>query len=305
MGTDVEVGLFEEGLLWTSEHGAMALRALAILAIGGLVAWSARFLVRKLIIALRTAPARDGSNATAPADALFFLTLLATTARALDALPIEALEPARDLASATLAFLPRLAGALAVFAVFFLLARVVQHLIANLLATLGIDRLPALLGAVHVRSRGQGGGLSISTIAGYVALTIVTALGARRSVRFLDADEVTRIVDGLISVLMPLLMAWIVFAIGLVLGQLAFRALAPAEATTRLAWLTRAAILAATGAVALRTANLEANIVVYAYGVSMAAAALAFGLGGRDAAARLIAGWRGEHEDRSPPVRGH
>ena len=288
----------EDWLLLAADYAEPAFRALTISLAAWLVAFAARVVVHKLVDRIlrnrrnsESTPTGNGviSMSKALSNTVFYLVLLLSLPSIFEALPIKALEPANTMIDEVLAFLPKLLGALVVFVIFFLLARIVANLLANLLTTLGIDRVPTMLGLTM-----QAATPRISTLTGRIVLTVLTTLGVTQSFRILEADEITKLVDGLTAALMPLLLAWVTFAIGLFLGQLAHRALAPIGTSTRLAWLTRAAVIVSTSALALRATNLDKNLVIFAYGAAMTSAALAFGLGGRDAAAQLIARWRTE-----------
>lgn len=290
----------EDWLLLAAEHGPSAAKALAILMLGWLIAWVARWVVRKLIDALWLRQRIDKSPPpeTVP-EIVFYLVLLLFVPPIVEALQVKALEPARKMVEAILQLVPNLLGALVVFFTFFLLARILQRLTANLSALLGVDRVPAKLGLTEKPATPRP-----STIVGHVVLTILTTLGVIRALNALEIKELSTLFESLLEVLIPLFEGWIVFAIGLILGQLAHRGLAPAGESTKLAWLTRAAIIVSTSALALRSASLENDLLTYAYGVTMTSAALAFGLGGREAAARLIAQWRTENEAQPSPARG-
>jgi len=92
--------------------------------------------------------------------------------------------------------------------------------------------------------------------------------------------------------------AVVIFGVGLFLSRVAYKAISPSGhgQSALLGNVARAAILIFTGAMALFRAGLASEIVTLAFGALLVglalAAALAFGLGGRDEAARTIASWR-------------
>ena len=94
-----------------------------------------------------------------------------------------------------------------------------------------------------------------------------------------------------------MLLGLAILAIGLYLGQLAAEAVASSGAASAgiLALLARVGILVLAGAMALRQAGLAEDIINLAFGLLLGAvavaAAIAFGFGGRDLAARQLEEW--------------
>jgi hypothetical protein len=228
------------------------------------------------------------------ADAVYYLVWLLFLPQIIDALQMEGLSPVKDMVGQILGFLPSLFGALIVFFLFYVVARVVQRLAANLLRTIGFDRLPEALGLGPAR----GGAASASAIAGYVILTTVLFLGGVQAFRTLGLVTVSSLAEELLAGLFNIVVAVVIFGVGLFLSRVAYRAISPTDQsqTRLLGNIARAAILIFTGAMALFRAGLASQIVTLAFGaliVGLAlAAALAFGLGGREEAARTIAAWR-------------
>jgi len=274
-----------------------------LLAGAWIVATLLRMIVRNLLSAFqldRKVGEHAGEEAGAMplaailADGVYYLIFLLFLPQILDALQMEGLSPVKDMVAQILAFLPKLFGAVVLFFVFYLVARVVQRLVVNLLAGFGFDRLPHALGFEGPRE----GQTSASTIAGYVVVTILLFIGAVQAFKTLGLEIVSNLAEELLAGLFNVLVACVIFALGLFLSQLAHRTIASGSAgqATLLAGVARAAILVFTGAMALFRAGLAKEIVTLAFGaliVGLAlAGGLAFGLGGRDEAARTIARWR-------------
>jgi hypothetical protein len=232
------------------------------------------------------------SLASTLADAVYYLIWLLFLPQILDALQMEGLSPVKAMVGQILGFLPSLLGAVIVFFLFYLVARIVQRLAASLLAGVGFDRLPEWLGLGPARA-GKG---SASAIAGYVLLAILLFLGAVQAFRTLGLDAVSSLAEQLLAGLFNIVVAVVIFGLGLILGRVAYKAISPTGQADLLGNIARAAILIFTGAMALFRAGLASQIVTLAFGaliVGLAlAAALAFGLGGREEAAKTIAAWR-------------
>jgi hypothetical protein len=269
------------------------------------VAWAAASVVRLVIGNLLGALQLDQklgeqageetksiSLAATLADGAYYLIFLLFLPQILDALQMEGLSPVKDMVAEILGFLPDLFGAGIVFAVFYLVARIVQRLVTNLLAGFGFDRLPDALG-LSVQ-----GATSASTIAGYVVLTVLLFMGGVQAFKTLGLEIVSSLAEELLAGLFNVLIACVIFGVGLFLSRVAHRAIAGGGAGQAgiLAGVARAAILIFTGAMALFRAGLAPEIVTLAFGASIVglalAGGLAFGLGGREEAARIIAEWR-------------
>ncbi len=234
------------------------------------------------------------SLASTLADAVYYLIWLLFLPQIIDALQMEGLSPVKEMVGQILGFLPSLFGALIIFSLFYVVARIVQRLATNLLAGIGFDRLPESLGVSAARS-GAG---SASAIAGYVILAVLLFLGAVQAFQTLGLETVSSLAEQLLAGLFNVLVAVVIFGLGLFLSRVAYRAISPTGQgpSALLGNVARIGILIFTGAMALFRAGLASEIVTLAFGaviVGLAlAAALAFGLGGRDEAAKVIADWR-------------
>ncbi len=234
------------------------------------------------------------SLASTLADAVYYLIWLLFLPQIIDALQMEGLSPVKQMVGQILGFLPSLFGALIIFSLFYVVARIVQRLATNLLAGIGFDRLPEWLGVGAARS-GAG---SASAITGYVILAVLLFLGAVQAFKTLGLETVSSLAEQLLAGLFNVLVAVVIFGVGLFLSRVAYRAISPTGQgpSALLGNVARIAILIFTGAMALSRAGLAAEIVTLAFGaliVGLAlAAALAFGLGGREEAAEVIADWR-------------
>jgi hypothetical protein len=210
------------------------------------------------------------SLASTLADAVYYLIWLLFLPQIIDALQMEGLSPVKDMVGQILGFLPSLFGALVIFFLFYVVARIVQRLATSLLAG----------------------------IAGYVILAILLFLGGVQAFKTLGLDTVSTLAEQLLAGLFNIVVAVVIFGVGLFLSRVAYKAISPSGEgpSALLGNVARGAILIFTGAMALFRAGLASDIVTLAFGaviVGLAlAAALAFGLGGREEAAKIVADWR-------------
>lgn len=228
------------------------------------------------------------------ADAAYYFVWLLFLPQIIDALQMDGLSPVKEMVGQILGFLPSLFGAVLVFFLFYLVARIVQRLATSLLAGVGFDGLPEWLGLGKPRS-GRG---AASAVAGYVILAILLFLGGVQAFKTLGLETVSTLAEQLLAGLFNIVVAVVIFGVGLFVSRVAYKAISPngQGQSALLGNVARIAILIFTGAMALFRAGLASQIVTLAFGALIvglaAAAALAFGLGGRDEAARTIAEWR-------------
>jgi hypothetical protein len=236
------------------------------------------------------------SLAATLADAVYYLIWLLFLPQIIDALQMEGLSPVKDMVGQILGFLPSLFGALIVFFLFYVVARIVQRLVTSLLRGIGFDRLPEWLGFGTART-GAG---SASAVAGYVVLAVLLFLGAVQAFKTLGLETVSSLAEQLLTGLFNIVVAVVIFGVGLFLSRVAYRAISPTGEgrSALLAQIARAAIIIFTGAMALFRAGLASEIVTLAFGAVLVglalAGALAFGLGGREEAAKAITTWRSQ-----------
>jgi hypothetical protein len=222
---------------------------------------------------------------------VFVLLLLPTTLAALQPLGLDALtQPLSRLFDTLVNLVPKLLSATLVVGIAVLVGRALANLAAAALAAAGLDRLPERLGAAPLRLAGR----SASELAGGAVMLAVVLVAVAQATEILGLPVLTEIVAVTGAALARLAVAAVVLFAGVLLASLAARAL---EAGTlpnarALAWAARAAILFFAGALALRQAGLPAEIVAIAFGAVVGAVAIAvavaFGVGGREVAARVL-----------------
>ncbi len=239
------------------------------------------------------------SLASTLADGVYYLIFLLFLPQILDALQMDGLSPVKDMVGEILGFLPNLLGALVVFFIFYLVARIVQRLATNLLASVGFNKVPEWLGLGAAKE----GSAAASSIAGWVIMGVILFMGSIQAFNTLGLAVVSGLANELMQGLFSVLVAVVIFAIGLFLSRLAHKAITASghrQAGT-LANVARFAILILVGAMALHKTDLAPEIINLAFGALIfglaLAGSLAFGFGGREAAAGMIESWRGETEE--------
>jgi hypothetical protein len=224
---------------------------------------------------------------------VFVAVFLPSLNAALDALKIEAISrPATDMLTLLMQGVPHLIAAGLILVVTWLVASFASKLLASLLATLGFDTLPARIGMAHAFERTPA-----STAVGRVALFFAMLFASVEAASQLGFSQVSDIVSTFIRFGGDILLGSAILVIGFWLANVAYDAIdrASGASTKGLARVGRYAILALVIAMGLRAMGIADDIVNLAFGLTLGAVAvavaLAFGLGGREAAGKMMEHW--------------
>jgi hypothetical protein len=151
------------------------------------------------------------------ANATFWFVLLLFLPTILRTLGIiEIAEPIQDIFDTIFSYLPNILAALVVFGIGWFVARVVRQIVANLLASLGIDRYGARIGLSE--------GRTLSRLLGdilYVIVLLVTIIAALGELN-IDAisEPTTQMLSTIINVIPNLIGAALVLVISYAIGRL-------------------------------------------------------------------------------------
>jgi hypothetical protein len=294
-------------------------KAGAIGVVGWFIARTVRILVSNLLAAtgvdrmgdgLGLDPERPGQSLSALAGTVaYVLILIPTATAALEALAIPALSgPAITMLEQILRALPQIFTAAAILVAGVLVGRFVAQLVTRLLAGFGFDRVLGWLGmespasgatadagAEAVSSRS---GRSPSELMGTLSLGGVVLFAAVAAANVLGLPALSEIVSGLLLLFGRVISGLAVFAVGLGLANWASQLIrsSSTQQASLLAQLARIAILVFAAAMGLQQIGLATSIVNLAFGLVLGAiclaGAVAFGLGGRQAAAEQLQEWR-------------
>jgi hypothetical protein len=226
---------------------------------------------------------------------VYVLILIPVLIAALNALALEAItRPASNMLNAILEAIPAIFAAILVVVIAYVVGRVVAGLIANLLTGVGFNAVLARLGLGKEPAEGER---TPSEIVGYLVLVAIMLFAAIEASRLLGFVLLADLVSEFTAFAGQVVLGLIIFTIGLYLANLAANTV-QASGAAQAGWLAMAArvsILVLAGAMALRQMGLANEIINLAFGLLLGAiavaVALAFGLGGREIAAREVEGW--------------
>lgn len=285
--------------------------AVLILVIGLFVARLVRNLVQSFGSGLDRYGARLGLSGTTSLSSLlglvvYVLILLPVISATLGALGLPAVaQPVQNLIDRFLGAIPGVLSAALVIGIAYFVGRLVADLVAGLLAGIGFDRLPRALGfeALPVQA-GARPATTPSRIVGTLVLVAIVLFATEAALRLLNFDGLANLVAQFIVVAGRVLAGLVIFLVGIFLANLAADLVASSAGrqSRLLSTVARVATLALFGAMALQQMGIALQIVNLAFGLTLGALAvafaLAFGLGGREAAGKVAEDWRQQLQRR-------
>ena len=278
-------------------------QVVAAVVIGG-IGWIVATVLRNLVTNLsRTAGVDNIGTKAGLADTVkisgvlgllvFVAVFLPSLIAALDALKIEAIsKPATDMLSMLMEGVPHVIAAGLILVITWMVASFASKLFASLLATLGFDTLPGRIGMAQAFEK-----TSASTFVGNIVMFFAMLFATVEAASQLGFSQVSDVVTQFITFGGDVLLGGAILVIGFWLANVAYTAIDRASGanTQGLAKIARFAILALVLAMGLRAMGIADDIVNLAFGLTLGAiavaVALSFGLGGREAAGKLMDHW--------------
>ena len=274
--------------------------AAAIFFIGSMIAGIARDLVETALGAVDFdkwankggVEAITGNNAITKTlgTIVYVLVIIPVAIAALQMLEISAItEPAMNLLNMVFKAIPLIIGACLLLGIGFVISRWVAALIRDLLPSLGADRAINELGILPEGRTASGVIAAIVTI----AIMIFFAIAATNMLGF---PQLTSILETVLAQAGNVVFGAVLIALGVlianILRNLIADATGPGIASNVTYWITTGLFVF----IGLKQMQIGGMIVDYAFGAlaigAAVAFALAFGLGGRDAAARILSDLR-------------
>jgi len=198
--------------------------------------------------------------------------------------------PASAMINELMAAVPNIVGAGIILLVTYFVAKFVVYMLTGLLDGMGVNELPKKLGAESLFSETFTANKLIgSAVMFFSMLTATTA-----AINTLGIDVISNIFAKVLEFGGGVLVGGVILVIGNFLSNLAHQKLSE-SGSGGIANIARVAILGLVLAMGLKSMGLADNIVNMAFGFTIGAVAvataLAFGLGGRDAAKTVADNW--------------
>ncbi|HVF36313.1 MAG TPA: mechanosensitive ion channel [Sphingomicrobium sp.] len=246
------------------------------------------------------APARS-SIAKAVGVTVSAIIIIFAAIGALQILGISAIsDPATDMLRTIALAIPRVLAALVWLAIAFLIGRWVKTLIETVLPSLGFDRSVHALGIMPAST-------SPSRVVGAIAMTAILLGAAIEAARQLGGDSVAALLFQITELGGKVIFGTVIIVVGLFLARILAGLVGSSTGEAGYAQtIVKYAIVALFTAIGLTFMGLANEIVILAFGLILGSAAvataLAFGLGGRDAAARMLDQWSAGQPPMAPPA---
>ena len=226
---------------------------------------------------------------------VYVLILLPVLVSALNAMALDAVTgPASAMLATILDVIPSLFAAAVLLAVAYVIARLVSGLISSFLGGAGFDTLMVRLGLGKTDAPADR---TPSALVGTLIVVAVMLFASMEAAELLGFAALVELISRFVVLGGQVILGLIIFAVGLFLANLASTTVQASGSRQAgfLALAARVSIIVLGGAMALRQMGLANEIINIAFGLVLGAvgvaAALAFGLGARDAAGRTVDGW--------------
>lgn len=227
---------------------------------------------------------------------VYVLIIIPVIIAALQALQIASIsDPLVGMLSRIFDAIPAIVGAALVLGFGFVIARWIAGVAEDVLAGLGVDQSVGAIGILPTT-------VTISSVIGKVVMVTVLLVAAIAATRMLDFPELTAVVDEVLRLGGAVIFGGVIIAIGFLIANFLAQLVSGSGGDGLGTNVIRYATILLFTAMGLKYMGIADSIIEMAFGALViggaAAAALAFGLGGRDAAARVLDNMRA-----TPPAK--
>lgn len=231
---------------------------------------------------------------------VYLMVMITTIIMALEALQIEAIaRPATNMLNEIMLAIPNIIAAVAILGIAYYVVRFIADIIKNLLENSGVNELPAKIGLQDIL-----GTTKLSDLVGNLLMFFVMLFASIEAANFLGFAYISNLISMFIVFGAQVLLGAVILGVGFwlanILAGAVQRSQSPTQQSSFLPNLVRILIMGLVLAMGLRAMGIADSIVNMAFGLTLGAVAvafaLAFGLGGREAAARLLKNWQDKAE---------
>lgn len=269
----------------------------------GLIGWFVARIVRQVVTSLLAAAGGDRLServGIAPLSKIvgltvYILIIIPVIIAALNALALDAItKPASNMLNLILGAIPAIFAAAVVLTIAYMIGKVLTGLITDFLTGMGFNTILKRLG---VGGEPKEGERTPSQIVGYLVLVTIMLFAIFEAASLLGFEALAEVMKELTVLGGHIILGLIIFALGLYLANLASKTIqaSKADQADLLSKVAQIAIILLAGSIALRYTGLANEIINLAFGLILGALALAlaiaFGIGGREIAARKLEEW--------------
>ena len=229
----------------------------------------------------------------------FFLIMIPVTIMALDALQIEAITgPATQMLQTILDAIPNVVGALILLAIGYFVGRLAKQAIEQILPSMGFDRSVSAIGI-------SPAGTTPSRTVGTVVMVAIVLFFAIKAAELLQSPIIAAMLAQILELGSRVLFGAVIILGGVMIGRIVANLVSGDGTGGWLPAILNWSIIALAVAMGLRFMGLANEIVIIAFaaiiGSAAVACALAFGLGGRPTAHKLLERWTDENRTPAAP----
>ena len=219
----------------------------------------------------------------------FLVVIIPTILAALEALKVEAIvRPATNMLNKIMEALPNIFMAIAILVVTYFVVRMVANIVKGLLENTQVNQLPEKVGLAQTM-----GSTRISDLVGHAILFFAMLFAAIAAADLLGFEAISALILMFIDFGASIILGAVILFIGFWLANLIAGIVERSEqGSPFLANIVRVLIMGLVLAMGLKAMGIADSIVNLAFGLTLGAVAVAFalsfGLGGQEAAARLL-----------------
>ena len=214
--------------------------------------------------------------------------------------------PVSEMLTKLIGYLPTLIGALIILTVGWVIAKTLRRVVDRALEAIHFDKLADKAGISEILSKGGLKTSAVAVISGLVYwLAIIMVLVM--VVNALGLPQASNVLESLFGYIPSVIAALFVLVVGMFLANFVSGIIHTAAGNASLprpemyAAVSRWSIIIFAGTISLRELGIATLLVTTTFNIVLGgvclALALAFGLGGRDAAARYLDEWRKRHNE--------
>ncbi len=223
---------------------------------------------------------------------VFLIVFIPILIIALDSLKMEVISgPATEALSTLLGAIPNIIAAAIILALFFIGGRYISKIIESLAANLGIDQMANKVEGIQYISQKT----AISKIIGNLVFFFIAFSGTIAAIEKLQFMQLSAILSELLELCGHIFFGLIILGVGTWIASIAYKMLSKNQENKFVASIARAGIIGLFLAIGLRQMGIADEIVNLAFGLTLGAIAVAialsFGIGGREAAGKLMNDW--------------
>ncbi|GGC33834.1 hypothetical protein GCM10011371_21590 [Novosphingobium marinum] len=230
---------------------------------------------------------------------VYVLIIIPVAILALDALDLESVSaPASDMLAMILDAIPRIIGAALLLGIGYLISRFVVQILKEILPGLGVDRAVTATDILPA-------GTTVSSVVARVAQIAIILFFAIAATRLLGFPELTMILDRVLELGAQVIFGAVVIIVGFLIARMLERLISGAGETKLAGTIVKWTAIILFTFMGLEFMGVGEDIVQLAFGALViggaVAGALAFGLGGREPAGKLLEDMRKKAESRDGP----